>query len=49
MCQRLLKLPDRDDMGIDKIEIDPEHLRIRKTILQLQQKIYKIQWVRLCD
>ncbi|KJF99510.1 FAD:protein FMN transferase [Photobacterium leiognathi] len=26
----------RDDMGIDKIEIDPEHLRIRKTIPQLQ-------------
>ncbi|WP_318445874.1 FAD:protein FMN transferase [Photobacterium leiognathi] len=26
----------RDDMGIEKIEIDPEHLRIRKTIPQLQ-------------
>ncbi len=26
----------RDDMVIDKIEIDPEHLRIRKTIPQLQ-------------
>ncbi|KJF79988.1 FAD:protein FMN transferase [Photobacterium angustum] len=26
----------RADIGIDKIEIDPEHLRIRKTIPQLQ-------------